>query len=188
MVIGAGKGAAQMAAAFEALWDGPVEGVVVTRYGYAAPPTKHIRVMEAAHPVPDAAGLAATQTLFDMVRDLTPPDDLVVALVCGGGSALLPSPPDGFTLEDEQALNRALLASGAPISAMNALRKHFSGVKGGRLAAACAPRGWCRWWSRTCPAMTRPRLPPARPCPTPPTRRRRSPRSRRTASPFRTRS
>ena len=137
VVIGAGKGAAQMAAAFEELWDGPVEGLVVTRYGYAAP-TQHIRVLEAAHPVPDAAGLAATQTLFDTVRDLTP-DDLVVALICGGGSALLPSPPDGFTLQDEQALNRALLASGAPISAMNAVRKHFSGIKGGRLAAACAP-------------------------------------------------
>ncbi len=137
VVIGAGKGAAQMAAAFEVLWDGPVEGVVVTRYGYGAP-TRAIRVIEAAHPVPDAAGLSATRALFQAVSGLGP-DDLVVALICGGGSALLPAPPDGFSLEDEQALNRALLASGAPISAMNAVRKHFSQVKGGRLAAACAP-------------------------------------------------
>ena len=141
VVIGAGKGAAQMAAAFEDLWaqagHGPVEGVVVTRYGYGAA-TRHIRVLEAAHPVPDAAGLSATDALFHAVSDLGP-DDLVVALVCGGGSALLPSPPRGFGLADEQALNQALLASGAPISAMNALRKHFSGIKGGRLAEACAP-------------------------------------------------
>lgn len=137
VVIGAGKGAAQMAAAFEDLWQGPVEGVVVTRYGYAAP-TRHIRVLEAAHPVPDEAGSAASKALFDAVEGLCA-DDLVVALICGGGSALLPSPPEGFSLADEQALNRALLASGAPISAMNAVRKHFSGIKGGRLAAACAP-------------------------------------------------
>lgn len=137
VVIGAGKGAAQMAAAFEDLWQGPVEGVVVTRYGYAAP-TRHIRVMEAAHPVPDEAGLAASEALFDAVEGLNA-DDLVVALICGGGSALLPCPPEGFSLADEQALNRALLASGAPISAMNAVRKHFSGIKGGRLAVACAP-------------------------------------------------
>ncbi|PZO65889.1 MAG: glycerate kinase [Paracoccus denitrificans] len=137
VVIGAGKGAAQLAAAFERLWDGPVEGVVVTRYGYGCP-TEHIRVMEAAHPVPDAAGLAATQALFDAVRGLGP-DDLVVALVCGGGSSLLPCPPGNLTLEDEAALNRALLASGAPISVMNAVRKHASGIKGGRLALACHP-------------------------------------------------
>lgn len=137
VVIGAGKGAAQLAAAFESLWDGPVEGVVVTRYGYACP-TQRIRVMEAAHPVPDAAGLAASAALFQAVQGLTA-DDLVVALICGGGSALLPCPPHGLTLEDEAALNRALLASGAPISVMNAIRKQMSGIKGGRLAAACHP-------------------------------------------------
>jgi hydroxypyruvate reductase len=137
VVVGAGKGAAQLAAAFETLWDGPLSGVVVTRYGYAAP-CRQIRVLEASHPVPDAAGIAATQALFDAVDGLGP-DDLVVALVCGGGSALLPAPPDGLTLEDEQALNRALLASGAPIGVMNAIRKHASRIKGGRLAAAAAP-------------------------------------------------
>lgn len=137
IVIGAGKGAAQLAAAFEQLWDGPLEGVVVTRYGYGCP-TQRIRVIEAAHPVPDAAGLAASAALFDAVRGLGP-QDLVVALVCGGGSALLPCPPGDLTLEDEAALNRALLASGAPISVMNAIRKQVSGIKGGRLAAACHP-------------------------------------------------
>ncbi|GKY90005.1 glycerate kinase type-2 family protein [Sinisalibacter aestuarii] len=137
VVVGAGKGAAQLAAAFETLWDGPVAGVVVTRYGYGAP-TRRIRVLEAAHPVPDAAGLAASAALVEAVSGLGP-DDLVVALICGGGSALLPSPPDGLTLEDEQALNAALLASGAPIGVMNAIRKHVSGIKGGRLAAAASP-------------------------------------------------
>lgn len=137
VVVGAGKGAAQMAAAFEELWGEPVEGVVVTRYGYACE-TKRIRVLEASHPVPDEAGLEATQALFDAVSGLGE-DDLVVALVCGGGSALLPAPPEGLTLEDEQALNKALLASGAPISAMNAIRKQVSRIKGGRLAEAASP-------------------------------------------------
>lgn len=137
VVIGAGKGAAQMGAAFEELWGEPVEGVIVTRYGYAAP-CQHLKVMEAAHPVPDAAGLKATRALFDAVAGLGP-DDLVVALICGGGSALLPAPPEGLTLEDEAALNSALLASGAPIGAMNAIRKQVSGIKGGRLAAAAHP-------------------------------------------------
>ena len=137
VVVGAGKGAAQLARAFERLWDAPLEGVVVTRYGYAVP-CERIRVLEAAHPVPDAAGLAASAALLDAVAGLGP-DDLVVALVCGGGSALLPAPPPGLTLADEQALNAALLASGAPISAMNAIRKHVSRIKGGRLAAAAAP-------------------------------------------------
>ena len=137
VVIGAGKGAAQLAAAFETAWDAPVEGVVVTRYGYGCA-TRQIRVIEAAHPVPDAAGLAASQTLFGAVKGLSA-DDLVVALITGGGSALLPAPPEGFTLDDEQALNEALLASGAPISAMNAIRKQFSLSKGGRLAAAAHP-------------------------------------------------
>lgn len=137
IVIGAGKGAAQLAAAFETLWNGPLTGVVVTRYGYACA-TKAIRVLEAAHPVPDDAGLAASAALFDAVRGLTA-DDLVVALISGGGSALLPCPPGDLTLDDEIALNKALLASGAPISVMNAIRKHVSGIKGGRLAAACHP-------------------------------------------------
>ncbi|MCX7300853.1 MAG: glycerate kinase [Rhodobacterales bacterium] len=137
VVVGAGKGAAQLAAAFERLWHGPVEGVVVTRYGYACP-TRQIRVIEAAHPVPDAAGLAASAALLQAVQGLTG-DDLVVALICGGGSALLPCPPGSLTLEDEAGLNRALLASGAPISVMNAIRKQVSGIKGGRLAAACHP-------------------------------------------------
>jgi len=137
IVIGAGKGAAQLGAAFEELWQVPVEGIIVTRYGYATP-CKHIKVIEAAHPVPDEAGLEASAALFDAVSRLTE-DDLVVALICGGGSALLPSPPDGLTLADEQALNSALLASGAPIGVMNAIRKHVSGIKGGRLAAAASP-------------------------------------------------
>ncbi len=137
VVIGAGKGAAQMAAAFEDLWPTPFNGVVVTRYGYSAP-TRTIRVLEASHPVPDAAGVIATKALFDAVSDLGP-DDLVVALICGGGSALLPAPPSGMTLADEAALNESLLASGAPISVMNAIRKQISGIKGGRLAAAAHP-------------------------------------------------
>ncbi|GLK64564.1 glycerate kinase type-2 family protein [Paracoccus kondratievae] len=137
VVVGAGKGAAQLAAAFERRWDAPVEGVVVTRYGYGCD-TRNIRVIEAAHPVPDQAGLAATGALFEAVRGLSK-DDLVVALVCGGGSALLPAPPEGLTLEDEIELNRTLLASGAPISVMNAIRKQVSRIKGGRLALAAHP-------------------------------------------------
>lgn len=137
VVVGAGKGAAQMAAAFERHWDGPLSGVVVTRYGYAAP-CKRIEVLEASHPLPDENGLQAAKRLLAEVSGLTE-DDLVVALVCGGGSALLPAPPSGLTLEDEIAVNRALLASGAPISAMNAVRKHVSLIKGGRLAAAAYP-------------------------------------------------
>jgi hydroxypyruvate reductase len=137
VVIGFGKGAAQLARAFEALWDAPLTGTVVTRYGYAVP-CERIRVIEAAHPVPDAAGLAASDALFRAVGGLTS-DDLVVALVCGGGSALLPAPPGHLTLDDEAALNRALLASGAPIGVMNAIRKQVSRIKGGRLAAACHP-------------------------------------------------
>jgi hydroxypyruvate reductase len=137
VVVGAGKGAAQLARALEDAWDGPLEGVVVTRYGYGAP-TRRVEVLEAAHPEPDAAGLAATRHLFAAVEGLGP-DDLVIALICGGGSALLPCPPPGMTLADEIALNRALLASGAPIAEMNVLRKHLSGIKGGRLAQAAHP-------------------------------------------------
>ncbi|MDV2966548.1 glycerate kinase [Nitratireductor aquimarinus] len=137
IVVGAGKGAAQMAAALEDAWDGPLEGVVVTRYGYGAP-TRMIEVLEAAHPVPDEAGLSGAQRLMDSVNGLGP-DDLVIALVCGGGSALLPAPAGSLTLADEIAVNEALLASGAPISAMNTVRKHISAIKGGRLAAAAHP-------------------------------------------------
>lgn len=137
IVIGAGKGSAQMAAAFEKAWDGPLEGVVVTRYGFAAP-CERIRIIEASHPVPDANGLEAAKLLLATVSGLTE-DDLVVALVSGGGSALLPSPAGTLTLADEIAVNEALLASGAPISAMNTIRKHISGIKGGRLAAAAYP-------------------------------------------------
>lgn len=129
IVIGAGKGAAQMASAFEKVWDGPLSGVVVTRYGFGAP-CERIEVIEAAHPVPDEAGLEASRRLLQAVEGLSK-DDLVVALMSGGGSALLPSPPDGMNLDDEIAVNEALLASGAPISAMNAVRKHISTIKGG---------------------------------------------------------
>ncbi|RUX34100.1 glycerate kinase [Mesorhizobium sp. M2A.F.Ca.ET.042.01.1.1] len=137
IVIGAGKGSAQMAAAFEKVWDGPVDGLVVTRYGYGAR-CERIEIIEAAHPVPDAAGLEASRRLLEKVRGLTS-DDLVVALISGGGSALLPSPAPGLTLADEIAVNEALLASGAPIAAMNTIRKHVSTIKGGRLAAAAHP-------------------------------------------------
>ncbi|MER9917221.1 MULTISPECIES: glycerate kinase [unclassified Mesorhizobium] len=137
IVIGAGKGSAQMAAAFEKVWDGPIEGLVVTRYGYGAR-CERIEIIEAAHPVPDAAGLEASRRLLEKVQGLTA-DDLVVALISGGGSALLPSPAAGLTLADEIAVNEALLASGAPIAAMNTIRKHLSTIKGGRLAAAAWP-------------------------------------------------
>lgn len=137
IVVGAGKGAAQMAAALEELWPGPLTGMVVTRYGYAAL-TRRILVREAAHPVPDAEGLKAAKELIDLVSGLSA-DDLVIALICGGGSALLPAPLPGLELDDEIALNTELLRSGAPISVMNAIRKVFSGIKGGRLAGAAAP-------------------------------------------------
>ncbi|MEX0956469.1 MAG: glycerate kinase [Rhizobiaceae bacterium] len=137
IVVGAGKGSAQMARAFENAWEGPLSGVVVTRYGYAVQ-CQHIEILEAAHPVPDEAGLAASKRLLETVAGLTA-DDLVVALISGGGSALLPAPPDGMTLADEIAVNEVLLASGAPISAMNTVRKHLSAIKGGRLAAAAHP-------------------------------------------------
>ena len=137
IVVGAGKGSAQMARALEANWPHPLQGTVVTRYGHGVP-CERIEVLEASHPVPDAAGLVASARLMERVKGLTA-DDLVIALISGGGSALLPAPPEGCTLEDEVALNRALLASGAPISVMNALRRQFSTIKGGRLAAAAWP-------------------------------------------------
>ncbi|WP_026621012.1 glycerate 2-kinase (plasmid) [Ensifer sp. WSM1721] len=137
VVIGAGKGAAQMALAFERLWQGPISGAVVTRYGFGVH-CNRIEVLEASHPLPDESGLYASKRLIAEAEGLTK-DDLVVALICGGGSALLPLPPPGLSLEDEIAVNRALLASGAPIRAMNAVRKHVSLIKGGRLAAAAYP-------------------------------------------------
>jgi hydroxypyruvate reductase len=137
IVVGAGKAASQMAAAFESLWDGPLEGAVVARHGPIAE-CKRIRVLQSAHPVPDEAGLAGSAELLRLLEGMTQ-DDLVVALISGGGSSLLPAPPQGLTLTDEIAVNKALLASGAPISAMNVVRKHVSRIKGGRLAFAAAP-------------------------------------------------
>jgi hydroxypyruvate reductase len=137
IVIGAGKAAAAMARAVEQHWEGPLEGLVVTRYGHHAP-TRWIEVIEAAHPVPDAAGRDAAARMLAMVRGLTA-DDLVLCLMSGGASSLLTLPAPGLTLVDKQAVNRALLRSGATITEMNCVRKHLSMIKGGRLAAACAP-------------------------------------------------
>jgi hydroxypyruvate reductase len=137
VVVGAGKASAAMAQALEACWAGPLSGLVVTRYGYAQP-CERITILEASHPVPDAAGLNAARAMLDLVSHLTP-DDLVIALISGGGSALLPLPIEGLGLADEQNLNRALLKSGASISEMNVVRRHLSAIKGGRLAAACHP-------------------------------------------------
>lgn len=138
IVIGAGKAAAAMAAAVEAHWHGgALEGLVVTRYDHGAP-TKHIEVIEASHPVPDAAGREAAKRILGKVQGLTE-DDLVLALISGGGSALMALPADGVTLEEKQAVNKALLKSGATISEMNCVRKHLSAIKGGRLARAAAP-------------------------------------------------
>src|SRR5665213_1964982 len=137
IVIGAGKASAAMARAVEEHWQGPLTGLVVTRYGYAVP-CKDIEILEAAHPVPDAAGMQAAQRMLERVGGLTP-DDLVLCLISGGGSALLPLPAPGLTLESKQALSRALLNCGATISEMNCVRRHLSAIKGGRLAAACHP-------------------------------------------------
>ena len=137
VVIGAGKAASQMAAALETLWDSPLEGAVVAQHGPVAE-CRRITVLQAAHPVPDDAGLVAAERLLRDVRGLTE-DDLVIALVSGGGSSLLPAPAGNLTLDDEIAVNKALLASGAPISAMNVVRKHISRIKGGRLAHAAHP-------------------------------------------------
>ena len=137
LVVGAGKAAGAMAAAVEAHWPGPLSGLVVTRYGHGLP-CKRIEVVEAGHPVPDAAGSRAAQHILELVRGLTA-DDLVLCLISGGGSALLTLPAPGLALEDKRAVTRALLTSGATISEMNCLRKHLSAIKGGRLAAAAAP-------------------------------------------------
>ena len=137
IVIGAGKASAAMARAVEDHWPGPLSGLVVTRYGYAVP-CERITIVEAAHPVPDAAGQAAAERMLKLVQGLSA-DDLVLCLISGGGSSLLPLPQPGLTLQDKQALNKALLASGASISEMNCVRRHLSAIKGGRLAVACAP-------------------------------------------------
>ncbi|MEO6014440.1 MAG: glycerate kinase [Devosia sp.] len=137
IVVGAGKASAQMARAFERAWGQPVDGLVVTRYGHAVP-TERIEIVEASHPVPDEAGYLAARRMMAKVHGLSH-DDLVVALISGGGSALLPAPGPGLTFEDEQAVTRALLASGMPISVMNLIRNEVSGIKGGRLAALASP-------------------------------------------------
>ncbi|MBL8484489.1 MAG: DUF4147 domain-containing protein, partial [Rhodocyclaceae bacterium] len=137
IVIGAGKASAAMAQALERHWPGPLGGLVVTRYGYAVP-CQRIEIVEAAHPVPDAAGREAALRMLAMLRGLSA-DDLVICLISGGGSSLLPLPGEAVTLEDKQAINRALLKSGASISEMNCVRRHLSAIKGGRLAAACHP-------------------------------------------------
>jgi hydroxypyruvate reductase len=144
IVIGAGKAGGSMAQAVEALWpaDAPLSGLVVTRYHHIPPRPQglpvRIEVVEAAHPVPDAAGLAAAERILAMVQGLNA-NDLVLCLISGGGSALLTLPADGLTLADKQRINQALLSSGANIAEMNCVRKHLSRIKGGRLAAACAP-------------------------------------------------
>ncbi|VFU10294.1 glycerate kinase type-2 family protein [Methylocella tundrae] len=137
IVVGAGKAAGAMAKAVEDHWTGPLEGLVVTRYGHGAP-CRHIEVIEAGHPVPDAAGREAAERIFASVEGLTA-DDLVLCLISGGGSALLALPAPGVTLADKQGVNKALLKSGATISEMNCVRKHLSAIKGGKLAAAAAP-------------------------------------------------
>ncbi len=137
VVIGAGKASAAMAQALEQAWDGPLEGLVVTRHGHAAA-CEHIEIVEAAHPVPDESSEAVARRMLDLVSGLSE-QDLVIALISGGGSALLSLPSAGLSLADKQAVNRALLRSGACIRDMNTLRKHLSAIKGGRLAAACAP-------------------------------------------------
>lgn len=137
VVIGAGKASAQMAQALERVWEGPLSGLVVTRYGYAVP-CQHIEIVEAAHPVPDVAGYLAARRLMETVSGLGH-DDLVIALISGGGSALLPQPGPGMSFEDEQVVNHLLLASGAPIGDMNVIRNELSAIKGGRLAAIASP-------------------------------------------------
>ncbi|HBU96522.1 glycerate kinase type-2 family protein [Thalassospira lucentensis] len=137
IVIGAGKASANMARAFEKAWDGPLEGLVVTRYGHAVACEK-IEIVEASHPVPDAAGQKAAERILEIVKKAGP-DDLVVCMISGGGSALLALPGPGLTLEDKQSISKALLRSGATISEMNCVRKHLSAIKGGRLAQASSP-------------------------------------------------
>jgi hydroxypyruvate reductase len=142
LVLGAGKAGASMAQALEALWpaDAPLSGLVVTRYGHIPPRPaglrQRIEIVEAAHPVPDEAGMKAAERILELTRGLTA-EDLVLCLISGGGSALLALPAEGLTLADKQRINRQLLESGAHIGEMNCVRKHLSRIKGGRLAAAC---------------------------------------------------
>lgn len=137
LVIGAGKASALMAQTVERHWPGALSGLVITRYGHGVP-CRHIEIVEAAHPVPDAAGRDAAARILELVQGLST-DDLVLCLISGGGSALMALPAPGLSLEDKQAINKALLRSGADIAEMNCVRKHLSAIKGGRLAAACAP-------------------------------------------------
>ncbi len=137
IVVGAGKASAAMAQAVERHWPGPLSGLVVTRYGYGVA-CDRIEIVEAAHPVPDASGMRAAERMLALVQGLSP-DDLVLCLISGGGSALLPLPAPGLTLELKQSLGRALLASGATIGEFNCVRRHLSSIKGGRLGAACHP-------------------------------------------------
>lgn len=137
IVVGAGKAAASMALAFEKAWHGPVEGMVVTRYGHAEP-CQRIEVIEASHPVPDAAGEKAARNILTMLADLTPQDQ-VFFLLSGGGSSLLSLPAPGISLVQKKAINSALLKTGAAIDEINCVRKHLSAIKGGRLAIACRP-------------------------------------------------
>lgn len=137
VVIGAGKASAAMARELERSWIGPIEGLVLTRYGHDVP-CEHIEIVQAAHPVPDIAGLKAAERIRNLVSDLTV-DDLVIALISGGGSSLLVAPSTGVTLADKQKVSVELLKSGASISEMNCVRRHLSALKGGRLAAACYP-------------------------------------------------
>ena len=137
IVLGAGKASAEMARAVEAHWPGPLSGLVVTRHGHAAS-CRSVEIVEASHPVPDDAGFAAAQRMMGLARAVSP-DDFVLFLVSGGGSALLPLPLPGLGLDDERAINQALLRSGASIGEMNCVRRHLSAIKGGRLAAACHP-------------------------------------------------
>jgi glycerate 2-kinase len=144
LVLGAGKAGGSMAAAVDALWPkgAPMSGLVVTRYDYVPPAYKsnpgRIEVVEAAHPVPDEAGRRAAKRIAELTKGLTQ-DDLVLCLMSGGASSLLAMPAEGVTLEEKQAINKALLKSGAAIDEMNCVRKHLSAIKGGRLAAMCAP-------------------------------------------------
>ncbi len=135
LVLGAGKASARMAKAVEAVWDGPLSGLVVTRYGHGEDCAR-VEVVEAGHPVPDDAGAAAARRMLALARQMGP-DDLVLALVSGGGSSLITLPADGLTLAELRAVNQALLRSGAPIGEMNLVRRHLSAIKGGRLAQAC---------------------------------------------------
>lgn len=140
VVVGGGKAAASMAAAVEQAWpDVPMSGVVVTRYAHGVP-TRHIAVVEAGHPVPDEAGETAAARMLEFAGSLGA-DDLLLVLVSGGGSSLMSCPAPGLTMDHLKQLNRALLASGAPITAMNTVRKHCSAISGGRLAVAAAARG-----------------------------------------------